>query len=60
MGVYGGTAEATVKPGATFGDCDPSPECAAGVYLTDEEKSSNSAVMVCCSGSLSGTLVLDL
>jgi vanillate O-demethylase ferredoxin subunit len=29
-------------------------------YLTDEEKSSNSAVMVCCSGSLSGTLVLDL
>ncbi|ABE33620.1 2Fe-2S iron-sulfur cluster binding domain protein [Paraburkholderia xenovorans LB400] len=29
-------------------------------YLTDEEKAGNRAVMVCCSGSLSPTLVLDL
>ena len=29
-------------------------------YLTDNEKRSNHAVMVCCSGSLSSTLVLDL
>jgi vanillate O-demethylase ferredoxin subunit len=29
-------------------------------YLTDEEKRSNEAVMVCCSGSLSRTIVLDL
>jgi vanillate O-demethylase ferredoxin subunit len=29
-------------------------------YLTDDEKCSNDAVMVCCSGSLSSTLVLDL
>ncbi|MEC9073194.1 MAG: hypothetical protein VX938_12460, partial [Myxococcota bacterium] len=37
MGFYGGTSEAAAKPGATFGDCDPSPPCADGVYLTDEE-----------------------
>lgn len=29
-------------------------------FLTDEEKAANRAVMVCCSGSLSPTLVLDL
>lgn len=29
-------------------------------FLTDEEKASNSAIMVCCSGSSSPTLVLDL
>jgi tetrachlorobenzoquinone reductase len=29
-------------------------------YLTDEEKQANRAVMVCCSGSCSPTLVLDL
>ncbi|MDA7419197.1 PDR/VanB family oxidoreductase [Xenophilus arseniciresistens] len=29
-------------------------------YLTDEEKSANRAMMVCCSGSLSARLVLDL
>lgn len=29
-------------------------------YLTDQEKQSNRAVMVCCSGSCSKTLVLDL
>ncbi|TDV39171.1 vanillate O-demethylase ferredoxin subunit [Paraburkholderia caballeronis] len=29
-------------------------------YLTDAERQANSAIMVCCSGSLSDTLVLDL
>jgi len=29
-------------------------------FLTDEEKASNTAIMVCCSGSASPTLVLDL
>jgi len=29
-------------------------------FLTDEEKASNTAIMVCCSGSVSPTLVLDL
>jgi vanillate O-demethylase ferredoxin subunit len=29
-------------------------------FLTDEEKASNTAVMVCCSGASSKTLVLDL
>ena len=29
-------------------------------YLTDEERASNSMIMVCCSGSKSARLVLDL
>ncbi len=30
------------------------------MILSDEEKASNETMMVCCSGSLSPTLVLDL
>lgn len=29
-------------------------------FLTDEEKAANEAVMVCCSGAKSASLVLDL